>query len=57
MVVIFASYFKNMKTAIIGSGTMGNGIAHTFAQYGYSVTLIDISDEFLKKDSPRLRRT
>jgi 3-hydroxybutyryl-CoA dehydrogenase len=28
---------------------MGNGIAHTFAQYGYSVTLIDISDEFLKK--------
>ncbi|HBK87130.1 MAG: 3-hydroxybutyryl-CoA dehydrogenase [Cyclobacteriaceae bacterium] len=37
------------NVAIIGSGTMGNGIAHTFAQYGYSVTLIDISDEFLKK--------
>lgn len=37
------------NVAIIGSGTMGNGIAHTFAQYGYSVTLIDISEEFLKK--------
>ncbi len=30
---------------IVGSGTMGNGIAHTFAQYGYQVNLIDISDE------------
>ena len=28
---------------------MGNGIAHVFAQYGYSVSLIDISDEALKK--------
>lgn len=35
--------------AVIGSGTMGNGIAHVFAQYGYSVTLIDISEEALKK--------
>lgn len=35
--------------AVIGSGTMGNGIAHLFAQYGYSVSLIDISDEALKK--------
>ncbi|HRG80455.1 MAG TPA: 3-hydroxyacyl-CoA dehydrogenase NAD-binding domain-containing protein, partial [Cyclobacteriaceae bacterium] len=31
------------------SGTMGNGIAHVFAQYGYSVSLIDISEEALKK--------
>jgi len=37
------------NVAVIGSGTMGNGIAHTFAQYGYAVTLIDISEEFLKK--------
>jgi 3-hydroxybutyryl-CoA dehydrogenase len=29
--------------AVIGSGTMGNGIAHVFAQFGYSVSLIDIS--------------
>lgn len=35
--------------AVIGSGTMGNGIAHTFAQFGYQVNLIDISNEALEK--------
>lgn len=35
--------------AVIGSGTMGNGIAHVFAQYNYKVSLIDISDEALGK--------
>ncbi len=35
--------------AVIGSGTMGNGIAHVFAQYGYTVALIDIAEEPLKK--------
>ena len=35
--------------AVIGSGTMGNGIAHTFAQFGYSVLLIDIKQEFIDK--------
>lgn len=35
--------------AVIGSGTMGNGIAHTFAQFGYQVNLIDINDGALKK--------
>jgi 3-hydroxybutyryl-CoA dehydrogenase len=35
--------------AVIGSGTMGNGIAHVFAQHGYAVSLIDISEEALKK--------
>lgn len=35
--------------AVIGSGTMGNGIAHTFAQFGYQVNLIDINNEALKK--------
>lgn len=35
--------------AVIGSGTMGNGIAHVFAQFGYSVSLIDISEDALKK--------
>ncbi len=38
---------KNIS--VIGSGTMGNGIAHVFAQFGYSVSLIDIHDESLKK--------
>ncbi len=35
--------------AVIGSGTMGNGIAHTFAQRGYTVALIDISQPALEK--------
>ncbi len=35
--------------AIIGAGTMGNGIAHTFAQNGFKVQLIDISEESLQK--------
>ena len=35
--------------AIIGAGTMGNGIAHTFAQYNYNVQLIDISQKSLDK--------
>lgn len=37
------------KIAVIGSGTMGNGIAHTFAQYGYEVNLVDICQEALNK--------
>lgn len=35
--------------AVIGAGTMGNGIAHVFAQNGYKVNLIDISTETLDK--------
>ncbi|MDN3618997.1 3-hydroxybutyryl-CoA dehydrogenase [Polaribacter undariae] len=35
--------------AIIGAGTMGNGIAHTFAQFNYNVSLIDISEASLEK--------
>ncbi len=34
---------------VIGSGTMGNGIAHVFAQTGYAVTLVDISKEALDR--------
>ena len=34
---------------VIGSGTMGNGIAHVFAQFGYSVNLVDISEPALQK--------
>jgi 3-hydroxybutyryl-CoA dehydrogenase len=34
---------------VIGSGTMGNGIAHVFAQFGYSVSLVDISEPALQK--------
>ncbi len=35
--------------AVIGSGTMGNGIAHVFAQSGFSVSLIDINQGALEK--------
>jgi 3-hydroxybutyryl-CoA dehydrogenase len=35
--------------AVIGAGTMGNGIAHTFAQFGYKVSLIDLSQDSLDK--------
>src|SRR6185503_13765561 len=35
--------------AVIGSGTMGNGIAHVFAQFGYKVSLVDISEDALNK--------
>jgi 3-hydroxybutyryl-CoA dehydrogenase len=34
---------------VVGSGTMGNGIAHVFAQYGYPVTLCDVKQEFLDR--------
>ena len=35
--------------AVIGAGTMGNGIAHTFAQKGFKVCLIDISDKAIER--------
>ena len=38
-----------INISVIGSGTMGNGIAHTFAQMGYTVNLVDISEEALSK--------
>jgi len=37
------------NVAVIGAGTMGNGIAHVFAQFGHRVTLIDISQAALDK--------
>lgn len=37
------------KIAVIGAGTMGNGIAHVFAQSGFQVNLIDISESSLEK--------
>ena len=35
------------KVAVIGAGTMGNGIAHVFAMAGYDVRLVDISEDRL----------
>jgi 3-hydroxybutyryl-CoA dehydrogenase len=43
--------FKNIMKhiGVIGAGTMGNGIAHVFAQSGYNVRLIDLSETALEK--------
>ena len=40
---------KHFKIAVIGSGTMGNGIAHVFAQSGFNTLLVDIDEAQLKK--------
>jgi len=40
---------KNNRVAVIGAGTMGNGITHVFAQNGYEVTMIDVSVEALQR--------
>jgi 3-hydroxybutyryl-CoA dehydrogenase len=37
------------RVAVVGAGTMGNGIAHTFAQYGWDTTLVDVSRDALSK--------
>jgi 3-hydroxybutyryl-CoA dehydrogenase len=37
------------KVAVVGAGTMGNGIAHIFAQSGFDVTIIDVEASFLDK--------
>lgn len=37
------------RITVVGAGTMGNGIAHVFAQYGYTVTLNDIRQEYLDR--------
>jgi len=42
--------------AVIGAGTMGNGIAHTFAQSGFNVQLIDISEASLKRGMDTISR-
>lgn len=40
---------KIKNVSVIGAGTMGNGIAHVFAQHGFQVNLIDVNAEQLKK--------
>lgn len=44
------------KVAVIGAGTMGNGIAHVFAQHGYPVTMIDISSEAIDRGLNTIRQ-
>ena len=40
---------SNVKIAVIGAGTMGNGIAHSFAMHGFKTYLCDLNNEILKK--------
>lgn len=44
------------KIAVIGAGTMGNGIAHTFAQYGYEVSLVDVAQTALERGLATIRK-
>ena len=37
------------RVAVVGAGTMGNGIAHVFAQYGWDVALVDVAQAALEK--------
>ena len=40
---------KIEQITVIGAGTMGNGIAHVCAQFGYKVNLVDVSETALDK--------
>jgi len=44
------------KVAVIGAGTMGNGIAHVFSQHGYKVTIIDIKQDFLDRGMEMIKK-
>jgi 3-hydroxybutyryl-CoA dehydrogenase len=44
------------NVTVIGAGTMGNGIAHVFAQNGFKVTMVDVSEQALKKGMETIAR-
>lgn len=44
------------KVSVVGSGTMGNGIAHVFALKGFYVSLIDVKDELVKRGIDTISR-
>jgi 3-hydroxybutyryl-CoA dehydrogenase len=43
------------RAAVIGAGTMGNGIAHVFAQHGWEVLLVDSAPAALKQATATIR--
>ena len=45
-----------MKVAVVGAGTMGNGIAHVFAQHGHEVALIDSAARALERGFATIRK-
>jgi len=44
------------KVAVVGAGTMGNGIAHVFAQHGWETVLIDVSDDALGRGLATIKK-
>lgn len=44
------------KVGVVGAGTMGKGIAHVFAIYDYSVTLVDIDEKILQGAMDKLKK-
>jgi 3-hydroxybutyryl-CoA dehydrogenase len=42
--------------AVVGAGTMGNGIAHVFAQHGWEVTLVDVADDALARGLTTIKK-
>ncbi len=47
---------KIQSVSVIGGGTMGNGIAHVFAQSGYNVTLVDVQKEQLERATSTIEK-
>jgi len=45
------------RVAVIGAGTMGNGIAQVFAAHGYPVVMTDIKDEFVKRGMAAIEKS
>src|SRR5690606_13417904 len=43
------SSMRNLNVTVVGAGTMGNGIAHVFAQHGHSVRLFDVREDALAR--------
>ena len=48
---------SQLKIAVIGAGTMGNGIAQTFATFGNAVTLVDTSESNLERGVAAIRKS
>ena len=44
------------RVAVVGAGTMGNGIAHVFAQHGWDTALIDVSDDALARGLATIKK-
>ena len=44
------------QVAVVGGGTMGNGIAHVFAQNGYDTLLVETKQEFLDRATANIKK-